>query len=460
MWWTYEFCHESHIRQYHLPASSSTSKSPLRPNLDYTLARYSADVPPTSFIGPQPHTGPAGSTYISTPDATYLRQYWGMGTVCDMTGNERVVEVQFHCCEEEHVSSVREMAVCVYVLSVHTPKVCGVFKELKKRREVAKAKDVGYGDIVCEPIVEEIAAGGAGHHHPTATASIPSTTSLSTSPAPTPTSTSIPMIDYTHSRCTSPLTCTITPRKPPPPAIPTSPKFIAKPSPKSTEQKGKATKKEVRVISKKGNLASGAGKTDEGKAKGKGSINELIDQMVDEYLEEYIDALSYGGADEDEEGGEGKGVGKKKPKVKSKTYKNGLHVVQIDGRGVRRGAADAAAAAAAGGRVGGEVVIDIDLEDALGDVIGELQSGKKTKAKKSKENGEEEVDEFEGGVQDRIEWRSNGKGGFDRVPDGEGEEEFEERVRRLLDELGMGGGGGEEEGEEGRGGGGRFRVGH
>ena len=75
----------------------------------------------------------------------YLVQRWGGGTVCDMTGMERKVEVQvsldlpnsekrqltyllqFHCNTQstDRIALIREIAICEYVLVVHTPRLCG-----------------------------------------------------------------------------------------------------------------------------------------------------------------------------------------------------------------------------------------------------------------------------------------------------------------------------------------------
>ena len=48
-----------------------------------------------------------------------------------MTGQERLVEVQYHCCHEgvDHISRIREPGVCYYVIEVHSSKFCGLIGE-------------------------------------------------------------------------------------------------------------------------------------------------------------------------------------------------------------------------------------------------------------------------------------------------------------------------------------------
>lgn len=79
----------------------------------------------------------------------YLRLLWAHGTICDVTGEPRRLEVQFHCCSEKHISTVREFAVCNYVMVIHTPLVCklpwflGTATERREKKESL---------ISCQPI--------------------------------------------------------------------------------------------------------------------------------------------------------------------------------------------------------------------------------------------------------------------------------------------------------------------
>jgi hypothetical protein len=73
----------------------------------------------------------------------YLVQRWGSGTLCDMTGLDRTVEVQvrflssfwtapdsfrqFHCNTQstDKIALIREVSICNYVMVIHTPRLCG-----------------------------------------------------------------------------------------------------------------------------------------------------------------------------------------------------------------------------------------------------------------------------------------------------------------------------------------------
>lgn len=75
----------------------------------------------------------------------YLVQSWGGGTICDMTGMPRRVEVQvghfislsqfvtnpdmgsqFHCNTQstDRIALIRETAICEYLMVIHTPRLC------------------------------------------------------------------------------------------------------------------------------------------------------------------------------------------------------------------------------------------------------------------------------------------------------------------------------------------------
>src|SRR5690606_1164558 len=48
-------------------------------------------------------------------------------TICDLTGRPRTVEVQWYCGKEgagERIGSVREVAICVYAITIFSEKLC------------------------------------------------------------------------------------------------------------------------------------------------------------------------------------------------------------------------------------------------------------------------------------------------------------------------------------------------
>jgi len=90
----------------------------------------------------------------------YLVQRWDGGSICDMTGKPRSVEVQFHCSTlgSDHIALLRETSICEYLLVIHTPRLCSepLFLDGGAR------KGLGAGDMVsnigCRPVLttEEI----------------------------------------------------------------------------------------------------------------------------------------------------------------------------------------------------------------------------------------------------------------------------------------------------------------
>ncbi|KAI8838651.1 hypothetical protein BC829DRAFT_404381, partial [Chytridium lagenaria] len=123
--------------------------------LEYLLGKYDSSRHPQGFYGDKENAGTAGSELIEGEESgrRYLRMWYGNGQLCD--GRPRIVEVQFSCCPTEHLSNVDEIAVCHYVIQVHTPKVC---KDAVFRASLDKGAPLvsgGTEQIVCEPILDE-----------------------------------------------------------------------------------------------------------------------------------------------------------------------------------------------------------------------------------------------------------------------------------------------------------------
>ena len=85
------------------------------------------------------------------PSTRYLVQRWSDGTPCDKTGRPREVEVQVHCSmtTSDTIYMVKEMAICQYVLIIHSPHLCSLpgFK--------AENVDVKPAGIRCREVVSD-----------------------------------------------------------------------------------------------------------------------------------------------------------------------------------------------------------------------------------------------------------------------------------------------------------------
>jgi protein OS-9 len=139
-WWSYSFCYNQDIVQYHaLPASVKTGP-PLRDphTAEYVLGRVQDhhSAPPSTRRGHgQSHhesDESAGSAPPNTElqikgDQRYLVQRMEGGTLCDLTGRERTIEVQYHCSPgstQDRIGWIKEVTTCAYLMVVHTPRLC------------------------------------------------------------------------------------------------------------------------------------------------------------------------------------------------------------------------------------------------------------------------------------------------------------------------------------------------
>ncbi|KAI8914873.1 hypothetical protein DFJ77DRAFT_463728 [Powellomyces hirtus] len=149
-WWSYEFCHMSHVRQFHRPAHNPAAGSKSPAILHYILGRH-----PASSASPS-HNSFSSAALVEFDDEgrNFLRFRWSDGTPCELTSQCRQIEIQFHCCATDHVSSVREMAVCNYVMIVHTSRVCDLPWFRGATENVPSQETSRATEIVCRPVVE------------------------------------------------------------------------------------------------------------------------------------------------------------------------------------------------------------------------------------------------------------------------------------------------------------------
>lgn len=90
-WWSYSFCHNREVRQFHhLPPQQNNQWPPTEDpdTQSYVLGR----VLPENFDS-KGEKG-AGTELQATGDLRYLVQKLGGGTTCDLTGKDRKIEVQ------------------------------------------------------------------------------------------------------------------------------------------------------------------------------------------------------------------------------------------------------------------------------------------------------------------------------------------------------------------------------
>ncbi|CAI5687992.1 protein OS-9 isoform X1 [Oreochromis niloticus] len=129
-WWTYEFCHGQHIRQYHLEDTE------IKGDILF-LGYYESEFDWSN------ETAKASKQHRLK---RYHSQTYVNGSKCDLNGNPRETEVRFLCEEGsgDYIARVDEPQSCRYVLTIHTSRTC----QHPFLRPPSTAKPQG---IVCQP---------------------------------------------------------------------------------------------------------------------------------------------------------------------------------------------------------------------------------------------------------------------------------------------------------------------
>ena len=168
-WWSYSFCYNADIKQFHqLPPGRGGM--PVFPPIEdpqtpaYYLGRYEgrkggekqAERQQEQIGGSSEDTAePAVGQLQTKGDMRYLVQKLGGGTTCDLTGKERKIEVQFHCHPQsaDRIGWIKEVTTCSYLMVIYTPRLCNDVAFLPPRE--TKAHYITCREIVPEAEVEE-----------------------------------------------------------------------------------------------------------------------------------------------------------------------------------------------------------------------------------------------------------------------------------------------------------------
>ena len=133
-WWTYELCHERHVRQFHGLSVD-----------DKTL-----EVHHLGYFNPVlTEMQKSSSRHGKTP---YFSQYFTDGSTCDINGNPREVEIRYFCDHDgtDHIDLVKEVGYCRYEIHVKTPRLCSLpeYSSFGNNYHVV--------DIQCHPLVDNL----------------------------------------------------------------------------------------------------------------------------------------------------------------------------------------------------------------------------------------------------------------------------------------------------------------
>lgn len=150
-WWSYKFCYGQNVVQFHALPSGVKGGLPTRdPNSqEYTLGRVEDLVEPGKKKGGKkqhentvlqkevngqqhpvdglPSPAPPNTELQVKGDQRFLVQRMEGGTICDLTGRERTIEIQYHCnpgSVADRIGWIKEITTCSYLMLVHTPRLC------------------------------------------------------------------------------------------------------------------------------------------------------------------------------------------------------------------------------------------------------------------------------------------------------------------------------------------------
>jgi protein OS-9 len=130
-WWSYSFCYGKSVVQFHaMPNSKPGPPVKDKNSQEYVLGKIDGSQ------GAQDSASQGGQTKSLTPpnaqlqvkgDQRYLSQRLEHGTICDLTGRPRTIEVQYHCSPGssiDRIGWVKEVTTCTYSMVVYTPRLC------------------------------------------------------------------------------------------------------------------------------------------------------------------------------------------------------------------------------------------------------------------------------------------------------------------------------------------------
>jgi protein OS-9 len=156
-WWSYSFCYNAQITQFHqLPPQPGKPPTPDPNTHKYVLGRAKGKQSKDDEWGNEidvrkgKQVDPPKTELQVKGDMRYLVQKMEGGTTCDLTGKPRRVEVQYHC--NPHVTDsigyIKEVTTCSYLMVVYTPRLCSDVAFLPPKENKANP-------IVCRVIVPE-----------------------------------------------------------------------------------------------------------------------------------------------------------------------------------------------------------------------------------------------------------------------------------------------------------------
>jgi protein OS-9 len=135
-WWSYSFCYGKSVVQYHALPGTKATDPPVKDehNQEYVLGRVQHKTRDSKTAadnseqdGQTKSLAPPNAQLQVKGDQRYLSQRLEDGTVCDLTGRPRTIEIQYHCspgATADRIGWVKEVTTCTYMMVVYTPRLC------------------------------------------------------------------------------------------------------------------------------------------------------------------------------------------------------------------------------------------------------------------------------------------------------------------------------------------------
>ena len=153
-WWTYSFCYNNQVRQFHALSPGQTGGRVWPPQEDPTTPAFvlgKADSATKDPATPNQNAESSVSTELQTKaETSYLVQRLDGGTQCDLTGKDRRIEIEFHCNPQltDRIGWIKETATCAYLMVVYTPRLCSDVAFLPPKDSIAHT-------ITCQEILTD-----------------------------------------------------------------------------------------------------------------------------------------------------------------------------------------------------------------------------------------------------------------------------------------------------------------
>ncbi|KAG5918908.1 hypothetical protein E4U42_006707 [Claviceps africana] len=175
-WWSYSFCKNREIVQFHAITVGGNGQPP-RPDpngQEYILGQVPSLPAPTGGRHRNKKRGADDDDDDNRPpppaelqmkgDQPYLVQRLEGGTMCDLTGKERTIEVRYQCVpglDEDRIGWIKEVVTCSYIMMVDTPRLCNdvAFQPaVEKRANPIRCQLISERDDSPQPLLDQHAS--------------------------------------------------------------------------------------------------------------------------------------------------------------------------------------------------------------------------------------------------------------------------------------------------------------